>query len=54
MLDIMIVRITHMDWMYQLEMMLKKKNVAINLRSCNECDLGIWLYGDALKVYEEI
>jgi hypothetical protein len=54
MLDIMIARITHVDWMYQLEMMLKKGSVAINLRSCNECDLGIWLYGDALKVYEEI
>lgn len=54
MLDIMIARITHVEWMSQLEMMLKKNNTAINLRSFTECELGMWLYGEAMKVYEEI
>jgi len=54
MLDIMIARITHVDWMYQLEMKLKNSSAAINLQPFNKCELGIWLYGEALNAYEEI
>jgi len=54
MLDIMVVRITHVEWMHELEMMLEKSNTAINLRSCSECDLGIWLDGEARQVYKAI
>lgn len=54
MLDIMIARITHVEWVYQLEMILKKRSTTVSLKSHNECDLGIWLYNEGLKVYEEI
>ncbi|KJU84434.1 hypothetical protein MBAV_003370 [Candidatus Magnetobacterium bavaricum] len=54
MIDITIARITHVEWEYQLELALQKRNLVINMRPYNECELGIWLYSKALKMYQEI
>ncbi|MBF0338183.1 MAG: CZB domain-containing protein [Nitrospirae bacterium] len=54
MIDITIARITHVEWEYQLELALQKRNLVINMRPYNECELGIWLYSTALKMYQEI
>lgn len=55
MLDIMIARLTHVEWSDQLEQALRMKRTQImNVRSCNECELGIWLYSEALREYRDI
>jgi hypothetical protein len=54
MIDIMIARLTHVEWMYQLEMAMQKGTSNVNLRTYNECELGVWLYGEGLRTYEEI
>ncbi|MES0336607.1 MAG: CZB domain-containing protein [Candidatus Magnetobacterium sp. LHC-1] len=54
MIDITIARITHVEWEYQLEQALQKRNLVINMRPYNECELGIWLYSTALKMYQDI
>lgn len=54
MLDITIARITHVEWVNQLEMMLQKGSSSFNLPSYHDCELGIWLYGEGLRVYKRI
>ncbi|MBF0316827.1 MAG: CZB domain-containing protein [Nitrospirae bacterium] len=54
MIDITIARMTHVEWEYQLELALQKRNLVINMRPYNECELGVWLYSKALKMYQEI
>ncbi|MCX8069276.1 MAG: CZB domain-containing protein [Thermodesulfovibrionales bacterium] len=54
MLDIMIARLTHVEWVDQLERALQKKDLILNVKSFNECDLGIWLYSGAIKEYRDI
>jgi len=53
-LDITIARITHVEWVHQLEMILQKSTTTVNLPSYHDCDLGIWLYGEGLRVYKGI
>ena len=54
MLDIMIARLTHIKWCDQLERALQKKDLILNVKSFNECDLGKWLYSGAIKEYSDI
>lgn len=54
MIDITFARVTHIEWAYQLELALQKRNLVIDMRHYNECELGIWLYGNALRMYGEI
>jgi hypothetical protein len=54
MIDITVARLTHIEWTLQLELALQKRNLVIDLRAYNECELGIWLYGIALGMYEDI
>jgi hypothetical protein len=53
-IDITIARITHVEWLHQLEMILQKSSFSVNLPSYHDCELGIWLYGEGLQVYKEI
>jgi hypothetical protein len=54
MIDITIARITHVEWVYQLEMLIHKNTSAVSLPSYQNCELGVWLYGEGLRVYKEI
>ncbi len=54
MLDIMIARLTHVEWVYQLERALQKRDLILNVKSFNECDLGVWLYSGAMEEYSDI
>ncbi|MBF0517503.1 MAG: CZB domain-containing protein [Nitrospirae bacterium] len=54
MIDITLARITHIEWAYQLELALQKRNLTINIRNYNECELGVWLYTNALRLYGDI
>ena len=53
-IDITIARITHVEWVHQLELILQKSTTAVTLPSYHDCELGIWLYGEGLRVYKEI
>lgn len=54
MLDIMIARLTHVEWVDQLERALQRKDLILKVKSFNECDLGKWLYSEAIKEYSDI
>jgi hypothetical protein len=54
MIDITIARITHVEWVHQLEMLLHKSSSTVTLPSYHDCELGVWLYGEGLRVYKEI
>jgi hypothetical protein len=54
MIDITIARLTHVEWTNQLELALQKKSSTLDLKAYNECDLGVWLYGKALGMFEEM
>ncbi len=54
MLDIMIARLTHVEWSDQLDQSLRNKQLILNVRSHNECELGMWLYNEALREYGDI
>ena len=54
MIDITIARITHVEWVHQLEMLLHKSSTKVTLPSYHECELGVWLYGEGLRTYKEI
>jgi hypothetical protein len=53
-IDITIARITHVEWVHQLEMILHKNSSAFTLPSYRDCELGIWLYSEGLRTYKEI
>jgi len=50
----MVARLTHVEWSDQLEQALKKRALILDVRSHTECELGIWLYSDALQEYRDI
>ena len=54
MIDITIARITHVEWVHQLERLLHKETTSASLPSCYACELGVWLYGEGLRNYAEI
>ena len=54
MIDITIARITHVQWVHQLEMLLHKNTTAVSLPSYHDCELGVWLYGEGLRTYKSI
>jgi hypothetical protein len=54
MLDITIARITHVEWVHQLERLLHRETTSASLPSYHECELGVWLYGEGLQNYKEI
>lgn len=54
MIDITLARITHMEWVYQLELALQKESVHVSITPYDKCDLGLWLYGEAIKRYNDI
>ncbi len=54
MIDITIARITHVEWVYQLERLLHKDTTSDSLPSYHDCELGAWLYGEGLQNYKEI
>ncbi|MEI6208478.1 MAG: CZB domain-containing protein [Desulfuromonadales bacterium] len=54
MIDITIARITHVEWVHQLEMLLHKNTTAVSLPSYHDCELGVWLYSEGLRTYKEI
>ena len=54
MIDITIARITHVEWVSQLEMLIHNNISATTLPSYRNCELGIWLYGEGLRTYKEI
>jgi len=54
MIDITIARITHVEWVHQLEMLLHKNTTSVSLPSYHDCELGVWLYGEGLRTYKEI
>ncbi|MFZ4859094.1 MAG: CZB domain-containing protein [Desulfuromonadaceae bacterium] len=54
MIDITIARITHVEWVYQLERLLHKETTSASLPSYYDCELGVWLYGEGLRNYKEI
>ncbi|MBF0521016.1 MAG: CZB domain-containing protein [Nitrospirae bacterium] len=54
MIDIMIARLKHVEWAYQLELALKKKDIIFDIGSYDQCELGQWLYSEAIKLYANI
>jgi hypothetical protein len=55
MIDITVARITHMEWMLQLETILSETaTTTVALPSYHDCELGIWLYSEGLHNYQEI
>ena len=54
MIDITIARLTHVEWVYLLERLLHKETTSASLPSSYACELGVWLYGEGLRNYEEI
>jgi len=54
MIDITIARITHVEWVHQLERLLHKETTSASLPSYHDCELGVWLYGEGLRNYKEI
>ncbi|MCI4626385.1 MAG: CZB domain-containing protein [Candidatus Magnetoovum sp. WYHC-5] len=54
MIDITMARITHLDWLYTLELALQKKRIYINIMPYGKCELGKWLYDEALAKYKDI
>ncbi|HIJ90588.1 MAG: CZB domain-containing protein [Desulfobulbaceae bacterium] len=54
MIDITIARITHVEWVCQLEMLLHRSSTSVSLPSYHDCELGVWLYGEGLRAYKEI
>ena len=54
MIDITIARITHVEWVHQLERLLHKDTTSASLPSYHDCELGVWLYGEGLQNYKEI
>ncbi|MCG6553120.1 MAG: CZB domain-containing protein [Candidatus Magnetominusculus sp. LBB02] len=54
MIDVVIARLKHVQWMYQLELALQKRSIILDLSTYDECELGRWLYSDALKTYADI
>jgi hypothetical protein len=54
MIDITIARITHVEWVYQLERLLHKETTSASLPSYYDCELGVWLNGEGLRTYKEI
>ena len=54
MIDITIARITHVEWVHQLERLLHREITSASLPSYYACELGVWLYGEGLRNYGEI
>ncbi len=54
MIDITVARITHVEWVHQLEMVLRAGSTTVSLPSYHDCELGVWLYGEGLRTYREI
>ena len=54
MIDITVARITHMEWMLQLETILRETTTTVTLPSYHDCELGAWLYSEGLHTYQEI
>ena len=54
MIDITIARITHIEWVHQLEMLTHNNVTAASFPSYHDCDLGVWLYGEGMRSYQEI
>ena len=53
-IDITIARITHVEWVHQLELLLHSSTSSVTLPSYHDCEFGVWLYGDGLRTYKEI
>jgi len=54
MIDITVARITHVEWVHQLEMILRESSTTVTLPSYRDCELGAWLYSEGLRTYKEI
>ncbi|MEI6705432.1 MAG: CZB domain-containing protein [Deltaproteobacteria bacterium] len=54
MIDITVARITHVEWVHQLEMILREGSTTVTLPSYRDCELGAWLYSEGLHTYKEI
>ncbi|KJR44071.1 NM21-2 [weak similarity to] lipoprotein of MSR-1, hypothetical conserved in MTB [Candidatus Magnetoovum chiemensis] len=54
MIDITLARITHMEWVYQLELTLRNEHVYISIAPYDNCELGKWLYNEAINKYSQI
>lgn len=52
--DISAARLAHLRWEMQLEEMLKKNKVDIQLTTHANCTLGVWLYSTGLQKYSGI
>jgi hypothetical protein len=53
-IDITVARITHVQWVHQLEMILRENSSTVTLPSYSNCELGAWLYSEGLLAYKEI
>ena len=54
MIDITVARITHVEWVHQLETILHASTTTVTLPSYRDCELGTWLYSEGLHTYKEI
>ena len=54
MLDILIARMIHVEWIHQLKRALDESSTVVSLRSHSDCELGTWLYRKGLRVYSHI
>jgi len=54
MIDITVARITHVEWVHELEMILRENSTTVTLPSYHDCELGIWLYNEGLRTYKGI
>ncbi len=52
MIDISKARLTHIDWLMQLEQALHKGEIPV-LESHDHCALGKWLYQEGLEKYKK-
>ena len=50
MIDIQKARLVHLKWLLQLEKKLRQES-APGLQSCRSCELGKWIYSEALEKY---
>ncbi|MEO5342862.1 MAG: CZB domain-containing protein [Gammaproteobacteria bacterium SHHR-1] len=52
-LNVNVARLIHMRWTQELERSFRKRGRKLAPQPAEECDLGVWLHGAALKHYQD-
>jgi hypothetical protein len=52
-LNVNVARLVHMRWTQELERSFRKRGRKLAPQPAEECDLGVWLHGAALKSYQD-